>query len=1003
MKHLLLSALLACATAIAASATPPLLSEPPSQPTSLSVKEFPITQPRTSSDSEETDTNWKSLGYGTYHNSFFFDNDYAVEVEQNLSNPAQFRLVAPYTPGYQNEGYNVENPPEYVEFQIVGPGNTIPTTDLTVPYYYYFLYIPSYNTGYYHKTYKDYIYALYGADLSPVSLENFYGQMVLYWTKTPSSYSGTFDGMPSKISMGACHYLYSESNGWFNQKSSNQITFTFPDSSLAPTVEAKVIKDGATDGINYSITFDGSAIDHVLIGCVKMESNIDALAPESVEAAIASVKDGSAVKSITVTNNTQGQFIPTESGLYMIAAIAYDAVGTPFVSSYDFATFDTDAVNYSWKSLGKGNFYNSYFSRNSYPVEVQQDITRLDHYRLVNPYAEMLDDSSNLAPYIEFYLVAPEETIPGSDDSNPFDDGVTFTSVTTHPTGYTHPYYGNETWMAYHDYMKSKKTSSYTTYYGQYVQYWQKAPDYAVGDRGIPDVVGMSGCMVVSVSEGGVASYYNVTSTFEFPDLISDLSLGDLNFSIISTDEKTVQVYKNGYPKGDIVIPSTVTIDGDTYTVVAVKERGFASCADIVSVTLPESVNTIGESAFSHCTSLTNINIPAAVTELPQSVFSYCGFTSFDVPATIKTIGAWAFGACALESVTLHEGLTTIYAQAFAHTELTSLDIPASVTLIGGSEPDAAAPFYWVPDLEAINVASDNTSYASIDGVLFNKGITEVLRYPTAKAATSYTIPETVKKIHDSAFSDFYGNGSLLEEVIFPDGLEEIGPYAFSNFTKSHLKEINLPNTVTTVGAYAFHGSTNVTKLTLSNSLTEIAEAAFTCLMSITELEVPEGIEKIGAWGFGELTSVTKVKLPKSLVSLGQYAFGYARSLEEVSCDNPEPPVCHSIAFYNTDVTSVTLSVPSESVELYRNADVWKDFMIVSAASNPGVAADEADCQVTVTDGGIKVSGVAAGTRVEVYSVTGALVYSGTSGTISLSPGVYVVRVANRAFRVAVH
>ena len=119
-----------------------------------------------------------------------------------------------------------------------------------------------------------------------------------------------------------------------------------------------------------------------------------------------------------------------------------------------------------------------------------------------------------------------------------------------------------------------------------------------------------------------------------------------------SGDEATVTYTDfRDYPysdyKGAVVIPSSVTYNGKTYTVTSIGRQAFESCGGLTSITIPNSVTSIGEIAFSGCSSLTSVNIPNSVTSIGYLAFAYCrGLTSITIPERMTSIGDGAFGEC---------------------------------------------------------------------------------------------------------------------------------------------------------------------------------------------------------------------------------------------------------------------------------------------------------------------------------------------------------------------
>ena len=195
------------------------------------------------------------------------------------------------------------------------------------------------------------------------------------------------------------------------------------------------------------------------------------------------------------------------------------------------------------------------------------------------------------------------------------------------------------------------------------------------------------------------------------------------------------------------------------------------------AITIPSKIDgkpvtSIGYAAFYKCTGLTSITIPSSVTSIGIQAFFECtGLTSITIPNSVTSIGNGAFACC---------------------TGLTSITIPNSVTSIG----DGA--FLDCTGLTSINVASENNYYSGNNGVLFNKKKTELIKYPARKSQTSYTIPNSVTRIGDSAFEDCTG-----------------------------LTSITIPNSVTSIEGKTFFGCTGLTSITIPNSVTRIGDGAF--------------------------------------------------------------------------------------------------------------------------------------------------------------------------------
>ncbi len=221
---------------------------------------------------------------------------------------------------------------------------------------------------------------------------------------------------------------------------------------------------------------------------------------------------------------------------------------------------------------------------------------------------------------------------------------------------------------------------------------------------------------------------------------------------------------------------------------------------------------------YMNLSKLVTVKIESGVTYIRSRAFVDCvALKKVEIPDTVKSIGEAAFDGCTLLSeITLPEGLETIEGWAFNDcVGIKSIVIPASVKDIG------YFPFANCSSLESIHVGSGNAYFVSVDGVLYNKDKTILIKYPAAKSGSSFTVPDGVVNIYPHAFTA----AENLTNVVLPDTVTMIGDRAFSG-CKS-LTEINLPEGLASVGTWAFSGCTSIKTLTIPNSLTYVDHSAF--------------------------------------------------------------------------------------------------------------------------------------------------------------------------------
>lgn len=200
-----------------------------------------------------------------------------------------------------------------------------------------------------------------------------------------------------------------------------------------------------------------------------------------------------------------------------------------------------------------------------------------------------------------------------------------------------------------------------------------------------------------------------------------------------------------------------------------IKGGAFASCGFSV-VEISDGVKEIGENAFLRNSTLNSVKIGKSVTTIGRQAFSeYPALTSVTLGENLKFIKTSAFESCkALSNIILPSSLQVIDSRAFYNTALVSVSVPSSVVNI---DKDAFERIY---SLKEIKVDEANTVYSDIDGVLCSKTKTVLFRYPNSKGKT-YTVPNTIKKIYDRAFS--YCRD--LETIVFPASVISIGNSIF--------------------------------------------------------------------------------------------------------------------------------------------------------------------------------------------------------------------------------
>ena len=314
------------------------------------------------------------------------------------------------------------------------------------------------------------------------------------------------------------------------------------------------------------------------------------------------------------------------------------------------------------------------------------------------------------------------------------------------------------------------------------------------------------------------------------------------SFGVLYNKDKTKLIqYPRGNERTTFVIPDSVTSIG---------VDAFEYCNSLTSVTIPDSVTSIGSWTFSNCDSLTSITIPDSVTSIGEYAFWSCNsLTSVAIGNGVTSIGNSAFSGCSrLTSITIPDSVTSIGNSAFSYcNSLTSITIGAGVTSIGDDV------FSSCNSLTSIEVNDGNQYYSSDSfGVLYNKDKTELIKYPLGNERTVFVIPDSVTSIGDYAFCGCIG----ITSVTIPDSVTSIGEYAFGYC--SSLISVTIGNGVTIIEYGAFWGCSNLTNITIPDSVISIETGAFAFCDWVESVTIGAGVTSISpdSFFYSWLTSI---------------------------------------------------------------------------------------------------------------------------------------------------
>ena len=374
------------------------------------------------------------------------------------------------------------------------------------------------------------------------------------------------------------------------------------------------------------------------------------------------------------------------------------------------------------------------------------------------------------------------------------------------------------------------------------------------------------------------------------------------NEATVTSKGQYYDMFFVGY-SGSVVIPATVTYNGTTYPVTTIDEIAFYYCTNLTSIDIPNSITEIGNFTFGGCPELANIvvesgnprydsrnNCNAIIETADNTLFAGCKNTM--IPNSVTSIGERAFEGCdGLISIVIPNSVTSIGNKAFYSCEgLTSINIPNSVTAIGNGV------FKNCNELACLVVESGNPRYDSRNNC---NAIIETADNTLIVGCKNTVIPNSVTSIGGWAFS-----------------------YCFS------LTSINIPNSVTAIGNGAFEGCIGLTSVDISNSVTSIGRYAFCNCQGLTSINIPNSVTSIGNYAFFWCTGLTSIVIPNSVTSIGNEAFKncwrltdvycYIADLSGVSCGNEQ---FHKE--FNSDYSGRTLHVLKGTADAYRADENW--------------------------------------------------------------------------------
>lgn len=336
-------------------------------------------------------------------------------------------------------------------------------------------------------------------------------------------------------------------------------------------------------------------------------------------------------------------------------------------------------------------------------------------------------------------------------------------------------------------------------------------------------------------------------------------------------------------------------------TLESIGSGAFIGCRELIAVRVPDSVTELGWGAFDSCTNLQSIYFGSGIQSVNNELLTGCSSLmnitvaedsqvfsvedgvlfnkdkaelikypsaktdkNYTVPATVKTIKTEAFShVTQLENITIPEGVETLEESAFwSCDELRFVKIPDSVTSMGygfsnckklervfigknANVIDMHSTFADCDSLIAIDVDEENPYCASVDGVLYNKDVTKIIKFPKGLDMKSYKLPLTVKEVYYPAFADQEG---YYDE--FYENLEIYVDDCLLEYDYQDKGNIVVKTGTRVIGSHAFWAESQIWGISLPEEIRYIGSMAFSCMDMLQAIYIPAGVKYIGTDAF---------------------------------------------------------------------------------------------------------------------------------------------------------
>ena len=451
-------------------------------------------------------------------------------------------------------------------------------------------------------------------------------------------------------------------------------------------------------------------------------------------------------------------------------------------------------------------------------------------------------------------------------------------------------------------------------------------------------------------------SYNGLDNVTVYPYLSSMFEAGGLKYVPVSPSERTCDAIDCSYNNTaeNIAIGKTVNYRGIEMTLLDVKDYVCYGNDSIKTLQIKEYAGNIGESSFYGCSNLETVDISDMRGNIGDKAFYDCAsLKGIGIPNTVAGIGKSCFSGCSsLKYATIGSEISLLPESCFRGcSSLPEIVIPSTVGSVGNNA------FYGCSALARVDIANRQTELS--------------LGYNS-----EYSNPDKRPLFSDCPLDSVYIGGNI-----------SYGTGSGSGYSP-------------------FYRNTSLRAVKITDQETEISENEFYGCTGLERVELGDGIESIGNYAFSGCSALESFTFGNSLATIGNEAFSDCTAMTRLVSKTEVPPVCGSQALDDINKWTCELFVPQKSLEAYKAAEQWKEFFFIKGDDSgesggiDNIGAKE-EISVISRNGYIEITGV-ENQEVEVYNLSGQLVYGGTETTINVpAKGIYIVQVAGQTFKVA--